>query len=125
MKSTKRKIVTILSKDAAKQYDELKLISESERKQGIMNSFNQQLLKSIDQKISYLKTNPLAGDHAQQPLPCELVDKYGINNLWIIDLVNYWRMFYTLKPDKVEIIALVLDWVDHERYNKMFGRKSR
>ncbi|MFH0836700.1 MAG: hypothetical protein V1870_01080 [Candidatus Aenigmatarchaeota archaeon] len=113
-----------LSKDAQKQYDELKVVVERELKEEITKSFNQQLLKSIDNKIAYLKMNPVAGDHAQKPLPKELVSIYDINNLWIIDLVGYWRMFYTLKPNEVEIIALILEWMDHDKYNKMFGRKG-
>ena len=125
MSKEKLKIRVILSEDSAKQYDELKAVVESEHVKGIGNSFNQQLLKSIDNKIAYLKINPIAGDHAQQPLPCELVEKYGINNLWIIDLVNYWRMLYTIRRDEVEIISLILEWVDHSRYNKIFGRRKK
>jgi len=34
-------------------------------------------------------------------------------------------MLYTLKPYEVEIIALVLEWMNHDRYNKVFGRKGK
>ena len=123
MKFRGKEIRIFLSKDAQKQYDELKADVEKEIKEGIAKSFNQQLLKSIDNKIEYLKTNPIAGDHAQKPLPKELIVKYDINNLWIIDLVGYWRMFYTLKPNEIEIIALILEWMDHDKYNKILGRE--
>lgn len=68
MKFRGKEVKVTLSKEATQQYDELKSIVSKEQKQGINNSFNQQLLKSIDNKINYLKTNPLAGDHAQKPL---------------------------------------------------------
>jgi len=71
-----------------------------------------------------LKINPLAGENAQKPLPENLVSKYGINNLWIIDLVGYWRMLYTLNTSEVEIISLILECIDHNKYNKTFGRKK-
>jgi hypothetical protein len=68
-----KEVRVILSKNATQEYDELKILAEKEQKEGIKNSFNQQLLKSIDAKIQYLKMNPLAGDHAQKPLPDYLI----------------------------------------------------
>ena len=125
MKFRGKEVRVILSKDAKREYDELKILVEEEQKKGTTNSFNQQLLKSIDNKIGYLKMNPLAGDHAQKPLPPNLVNKYDINNLWIIDLVGYWRMLYTLNTSEVEIISLILEWMGHDKYDKMFGRKKK
>ncbi len=124
MKFRGKDVRVILSKEAKQQYDELKGVVSKEQKEGVKNSFNQQLLKSVDHKIGYLKMKPIAGDHAQKPLPNVLVQKYGINNLWIIDLVNYWRMLYTLRTSEVEIISLILEWMDHDKYNKTFGRKK-
>ena len=69
MKFKGKEVRVILSKNATKEYDELKALVDKEQKEGIKNSFNQQLLKSIDAKIQYLKMNPLSGDHAQKPLP--------------------------------------------------------
>ena len=125
MKFKGKEVRVILSKNATKEYDELKALVDKEQKEGIKNSFNQQLLKSIDAKIQYLKMNPLAGDHAQKPLPAYLVQKFDINNLWIIDLVGYWRMLYTLRTDEVEITSFILEWMDHEKYDKVFGRKKK
>ena len=125
MKFKGKEVKVILSKEAKQQYDELKLLVSKEQKQSIKGTFNQQLLKSIDNRLDYLKMNPVAGDHAQKPLPSNLVQKYGINNLWIIDLVGYWRILYTLKTSEVEIISLILEWMDHEKYNKTFGRKKK
>ncbi len=125
MKFRGKEVRVVLSKEAKQEYDELKGITLEEQKKGATNSFNQQLLKSIDNKIEYLKMNPLAGDHAQKPLPSNLVKKYDINNLWIIDLASYWRMLYTLHTSEVEIISLILEWMDHEKYDKTFGRKKR
>ena len=125
MKFRGKEVRVILSKEAKQEYDALMDIVSKEQKEGVTNSFNQQLLRSIDAKKEYLKMNPLAGDHAQKPLPASLVQKYDINNLWIIDLAGYWRMLYTLKTSEIEIISLVLDWMDHDKYNKIFGRKKK
>lgn len=125
MKFRGKEVRVVLSKEAKQEYDELKNLISEEKKKGMENSFNKQLLKSIDSKIEYLKMNPLAGDHAQKPLPSNLVSKYDINNLWIIDLVGYWRMLYTLHTSEVEIISLILEWMNHNKYDKTFGRKKK
>jgi hypothetical protein len=48
-------------------------------------------------------------------------------NLFRAELPNYWRMLYTLTGDetKIEIIAFVLDLVDHSTYNKKFSYKKK
>ena len=52
--------------------------------------------------------------------------KYGITNLFRVELPNYWRMLYTLSngESEIEIIAFVLDLVDHKVYDKKFGYKK-
>jgi len=53
--------------------------------------------------------------------------KYGVTNLFRVELPLFWRMLYTLTDGetKIEIIAFVLDIVDHNKYNKKFGYKKR
>ncbi len=40
-------------------------------------------------------------------------------------LVGYWRMIYTITEDEVKIIAFVLEFMNHEQYDKVFGYKKR
>lgn len=51
--------------------------------------------------------------------------KYGVHNLFRVELPLYWRMIYTLTKEniEVEIIAFILDIGDHNQYNKEFGYK--
>ena len=58
-------------------------------------------------------------------IPEEYKRKYGANNLFRIELPNFWRMLYTLTEGetKIEIIAFVLDIINHKDYNKRFGYK--
>ncbi|MEA3515031.1 MAG: hypothetical protein U9R34_06130 [Nanoarchaeota archaeon] len=53
--------------------------------------------------------------------------KYGITNLFRVELPGFWRMLYTLTDGKseIEIIAFVLDVIDHKRYDKKFGYRKR
>ncbi len=46
-----------------------------------------------------------------------------IQNLYRLELSNYWRMLYTIEGSRVEIFLFVLNIVDHKDYNKLFGYK--
>lgn len=119
-------IVVILSEEATKQYEELNKVVGEEIKKGVTNSIHRQLLKSIKQKSQLLKINPHAGIHIPKSLiPKVYVDKYDVNNLWKIDLSGYWRMIYTLRTTEIEITNFVLDFLDHETYDKVFGYKKK
>ena len=82
------------------------------------------MLRSIKQKIEFVKANPFYGDNISKRLiPQEYKIKYGATNLWRVELIHYWRMLYTIKGDQVEIICFILDIIDHKEYNKKFGYK--
>jgi len=55
-------------------------------------------------------------------IPKEYIQKYEINNLWKYNLPNAWRLLYSITtPTKIEIISVVLDWMDHKDYERLFG----
>ena len=122
----KKVIRVILSEEASKQYEELNRIAGEEIKNGVTNSFHQQLLKSINQKKDLLKINPQAGIHVPKSLiPKVYKDKYDADNVWKMDLSGYWRMIYTLRTTEVEITNFILDFLDHETYDKVFGYRKK
>ncbi len=52
--------------------------------------------------------------------------KYSATNLFRVELPAFWRMLYTLtNNEEVEIIAFVLDIINHPNYNDKFGYKGR
>ena len=60
-------------------------------------------------------------------IPKEYKEKYGITNLFRVELPNYWRMLYTTNAgiSQIEIIAFVLDIIDHKVYDKKFKYKGK
>lgn len=109
-----RSVAVELSKDADESY---KLLKASE------NKFDQQLLKAIDRILDILKQDYQFGDPIPKKLIPKLYSDNGINNLWRVELPNFWRLLYTVRGDKLEVIAFVLEWMDHKHYNKLFGYK--
>jgi len=116
-----KKIRVILSSDAKEVYNHLK--EEAPR-----SKTERTILNSINKKVEVIKTNPHYGDPiAKTLIPKEYLDRYEITNLFRVELPNFWRMLYTLKDGdtKCEIIAFVLDLIDHPTYNKKFGYKIK
>jgi len=82
------------------------------------------LLKIIDKGIAKLIENYEAGQDIQKKLfPEYYTNKYGISNLWRLRLDDNWRMIYTLIGERIRIIAVVLEVLNHKNYDKRFGYK--
>jgi len=85
------------------------------------NTEEMQLLKSIKQKVDFIKANPFYGDNIPKN---QIPKEYQVSNLWRAELINFWRMLYTIKGDQLEIICFVLEIVNHPDYNKIFGYRK-
>lgn len=86
---------------------------------------DRQLYEFIDQALDDLKENPLAAIHIpKRQWPKEYIQKYQINNLWKYDLPNGWRLIYTVKGSETEIVATILEVLNHKEYDRKFGYKT-
>ncbi len=111
--------------EADLEYKKLNEIAGQQAKNGLETSQEMKLLKSIKQKLDFIKANPFYGDNVQKKLiPKEYVIKYKADNLWRVKITNSWRMLYTIKGSEIEIICFVLDIVDHDKYDRKFGYKK-
>ncbi len=82
---------------------------------------DERLFKEIDNALKVIKQNVFFGRNVRKKLiPKELVQKYNIDNLWIYNLRKDWRLLYTITNDEIEVLAVVLDWMDHKDYEKLF-----
>jgi len=116
----------IITGKAREEFDELNKVVGDEISRGITSSDHQTLLNSIKQKIDLLRDNPEYGIHIPKDrIPKEYVRDYDVSNLWKVNLLGAWRMVYTIRGSDVEIIALVLDIMNHKDYNKKFGYRNK
>lgn len=91
----------------------------SKQEKAIFNAFLQ--------KIELIKKTPHYGQAiAKNLIPMEYKRDYDLKNLFRVELPYFWRMLYTLMPSNegIEIAIVVLDIVDHKRYDKLFGYKK-
>ncbi len=110
----------ILSPEAEEAYKQLNAVAADSK-------IERSILNAIDKKKELIKANMHYGEPiAKDKIPDEYKIKYGVTNLFWVELSNFWRMLYTLTNNEteVEIIAFVLDIMNHEQYNKKFGYKG-
>jgi Txe/YoeB family toxin of Txe-Axe toxin-antitoxin module len=82
---------------------------------------NPRLSKEIEKALNDICKNYSVGRNVRKKLiPKSLIQKYGINNLWIYNLRKDWRLLYSVEGGEVEILAVVLDWMNHKDYEKLF-----
>ncbi len=68
-----------------------------------------------------LEKDAFSGTQIQKKLiPKGYTKKYGIDNLWKYNLPNAWRLIYSVAADKVIIISIIIEWMDHKGYEKRF-----
>ena len=84
---------------------------------------NDWLKKALRKAIADLKENIFCGEHIKKKLiPKEYIKKYEIDNLWWYPLPNAWRLLYSIiTPNNVEIIAGVIEYMDHKSYERRFN----
>ena len=86
------------------------------------------ILHAVHKKIELIKANYHYGDPiAKNLIPKEYKTKYEVTNLFRVELPNFWRMLYTLTDGdtEIEIVAFVLDVIDHREYDRKFGYRKK
>ncbi len=87
---------------------------------------DRELAENLGKAIEALKQNRLRNIKLPQDLwPDEYIRKHGITVLYKHDLPRGWRLLYTKAGNKVEILSILLEWLNHEDYEKRFGYKKR
>ncbi len=121
-----KKVSINLIEEAEESYKKLNEIVGCQRKRGRANSDEIKLWNGIQRALDLVEHNPFYGENAKKKqIPKYYIKKYGVKNLFIVDLPLFWRMVYTLESNKVEIVAFVLDIFTHDDYNKRFGFKKK
>ncbi|MFH1607803.1 MAG: hypothetical protein ABIA78_01590 [archaeon] len=89
----------------------------------ILKETDVDLYKQIDKATAEISENVFCGRNVKKKLiPREFSRKYGIDNLWIYNLRSRWRLLYSVSsPDKIQILAIVLDWMSHKDYGRLFN----
>ena len=120
-----KEVIVQFDADAYKEYTELQE-AVAHSKISFSNPTYEQLLSSINNAIKNLKANPFYGNLIPRKyLSKGVMNSYGTAKIFRVELVGCWRLLYTVIGDETKIIAFILEYKDHETYNKIFGYKKR
>ncbi len=103
--------VAFISKQLKEEYENLSAGKFEEK----------ELYLSIEKAIVQLKKDSFVGVKIQKKLwPKIYIKKYQIKNLYKYDLLNAYRLIYTIETDEIMIVNIILEWFDHKDYEKRF-----
>lgn len=87
-----------------------------------LNDSDKEFYKEIQDAMNEISKNVFCGRNVKKELiPKEYIQKYNLNNLWIYNLRDGWRLLYFVTtPDKIDVLAIILDWMDHKDYERLF-----
>jgi Txe/YoeB family toxin of Txe-Axe toxin-antitoxin module len=83
---------------------------------------DKKLYKWICRAFEDLEENAFCGIQIQKKLiPKVYSEKFNIDNLWKYDLPNAWRLIYSIKNNKIQILSIILEWMSHKDYERKFN----
>jgi hypothetical protein len=120
-----KEVIVKFDKEAYHEYQELQTFV-AQGKKAKKKPIYEQLLSSINTALGNIKANPHYGDLIPRKYISKgIVDKYGADKILRVELVGFWRLLYTLIGDETKIIAFILEYMDHPKYNKIFGYRKK
>ena len=120
-----KEVIVRFDEDAYKEYKKLQEVVAKGKVAKRKPTYSQ-LLSSINTALRNIKANPYYGDLIPRKyISKSVIKKYGTSKILRVELVGYWRLLYTLIGDEIRIIAFILEFMDHDRYNKIFGYRKK
>ena len=79
------------------------------------------LLKWLNNAFDRLFEDAFCGIQIpKRQIPKSYIEKFGIDNLWKMNLPEGWRLLYSVARDEILIISIILEWLPHKMYEKRF-----
>jgi len=96
--------------NSKKQFKELRDLKEN------------QLHRQLEKALKDIEENAFCGIQIPKKLILkEYIKRFGhLSNLWKYNLPDAWRLIYTIKTNQVEILSIILDWMNHKTYERRF-----
>ena len=82
---------------------------------------DKKLYEWINRALDDLEENAFCGIQvAKRLIPKVYIQKYEIDNLWKYDLPKGWRLLYSVSNNEVNVLSIILEWMDHKEYERRF-----
>ncbi len=81
-----------------------------------------ELYRRLREALDNLEKNAFCGIQVPKRLiPKSYLRKYGVDNLWKLNLPAGWRLLYSIRRDETNVISVILEWLTHKKYERRFG----
>jgi hypothetical protein len=118
-------VIIQFAKEAYREYQQLQK-AVVENKKSKKEPTYRQLLSSINNVLKNIKADHNYGNLIKRNhISKAVIKKYGTDKIFRVPLIGYWRLLYTLIGDEAKIIAFILEYMDHNRYNKIFSYRKK
>lgn len=84
------------------------------------DDFERKLFRYIASAIKDIENNAFCGIQIKKNQIPRIYKKSGLTNLWKYNLPAGQRLIYTIIDNKIIIISMIIDWMDHKEYEKRF-----
>ena len=85
------------------------------------NRFDKNLYRSIENSLDCIENNAFSGIQIPKRLiPSHYVKNYGVKNIWKCNLINGWRLIYSIEGHNIKVISIILEYLSHKDYEKRF-----
>jgi len=75
----------------------------------------------LEKAFAEIENNAFCGIRIPKRLiPKEYLKRYGIHNLWKYNLPEAWRLLYSVEADGIIVISIVVEWMEHKKYERKF-----
>ncbi len=87
-----------------------------------LEKIDSELKKQLERAFKNLEENAFCGIQIPKNLiPKEYLKRFGnLTNLWKYNLPDAWRLIYTIDRDKINVLSIILEWMDHKTYERRF-----
>jgi len=85
-------------------------------------SEDKKLYSNLDKAFEKLMISPFYGNRVQKKrIPKYFLEKYKMDNLLIYDLPGAWRLLYSIERYQDTILVIVIDFMSHTEYDRLFS----
>lgn len=96
-------------------------IKEAYLKLRVGTSDEKKLYKWISNAFDDLKNNGFCGVAIPKDrIPKRYKQLFGKHSIWKYDLPSAYRLIYTIEDDEIEVYSIVLEWMTHKEYERLF-----
>ncbi|MBR9701984.1 type II toxin-antitoxin system YoeB family toxin [Candidatus Pacearchaeota archaeon] len=86
-----------------------------------LKNSDEKLYNFICRAFKDIEENVFCGIQIPKKLiPKDYVRKFNVKNVWKYNLPGAWRLLYSIEGKNLVVLSIVLEWMDHKTYERLF-----